>query len=84
MRNIQGSKPEDVNILEASLGFKLPVSLKEYLLLLGGNAYLYSIWDYHGTKDILELKGWIYDWIEKYRREGIDLRKIDVILPFFK
>ncbi|QYS89464.1 SMI1/KNR4 family protein [Flavobacterium davisii] len=80
---IEGSKIQAIELLEADLGVKIPLSLKEYLLLMGEKT-IYDEYDYHGTKDMKYIHDWIYEWIDRYKREGIKLSEIDKILPFDK
>ena len=80
---IKGSSNESINNLENHLGFKLPLALKEYLLLMGEKT-IYNEYDYHGTKDIMYIYDWINEWIDRYRNEGLDLSEIEKILPFDK
>ncbi|MCJ1807594.1 MULTISPECIES: SMI1/KNR4 family protein [Flavobacterium] len=83
LSNIIGSSEIEINDLEKELGFSIPLSLKEYLKLMGEKT-IYSEYDYHGTKDIKYIHEWIYEWIERYRNEGIQLGEIKSILPFDK
>jgi len=80
---IIGSPPEQVEMVEQQLGFKIPHALKEYLLLMGEKT-IYSEYDYHGTKDLIELHEWIFEWISRYRKEGIEIKEIEQIIPFDK
>lgn len=84
IQNLKGSSIIDISKLEKVLGFKLPLALKEYLIITGESAYLYSIWDYHGTNDIAYLYEWIHEWIVRYKEEGVDVSNISKVLPFFK
>lgn len=80
---IQGSDFESIELVEHKLGFKIPLALKEYLLLMGEKT-IYDEYDYHGTKDMKYLHEWIYEWIDRYRSENIKLSMIGEILPFDK
>lgn len=81
---LQGSTDEFINKAEIELGHKIPMAVREYLQITGESADLYSIWDYHGTKDLKYIKEWLYEWIERYRSEGMSLDEIKNVLPFFK
>lgn len=83
MSEIIGSPEESVRVLEIELGYKLPNALNEYLILMGEKS-IYREYDYHGTKDMLYLHEWIYEWIKRYREEGVELSRIKEILPFDK
>ncbi|WP_375604918.1 SMI1/KNR4 family protein [Flavobacterium davisii] len=80
---IEGSNNESIHLAENDLGFKIPLALREYLLLMGEKTNFYEYSDEHGTKELVKLKEWIYEWIEKYRSEGIELSELKNILPFF-
>jgi hypothetical protein len=80
---IVGSSEEDVRKLEGELGYNIPLALKEYLLLMGETS-IYTEYDYHGTRDMKYIRDWIYEWIERYRNEGIPLNELKEILPFDK
>ncbi|WP_163445133.1 SMI1/KNR4 family protein [Flavobacterium columnare] len=81
--DIEGSSHEQIHLVETELGFKIPLALKEYLLVMGEKTNFYEYWDEHGTKELVKLKLWIYEWIDKYRSEGIGLSELKTILPFF-
>lgn len=83
LSEIQGSEEFEILKLENELGFKIPLALKEYLMLMGEKT-IYEEYDYHGTKEIKYIHEWIYEWIERYKNEGIDLTELNMILPFDK
>lgn len=83
LSEIQGSKENEIVKLESELGFKIPLALREYLMLMGEKT-IYEEYDYHGTKEIKYIHEWIYEWIERYKNEGVDLTELNTILPFDK
>jgi hypothetical protein len=83
LSELKGSTPERLVKLEHDLGHELPLALKEYLLLMGEQTCLYDAWDEHGTNDMVMLKDWLYEWISKYRAQGIALKGIEQVLPFY-
>lgn len=83
LSDLKGSSNDRLSQLEDQLGHKLPAALKEYLLLMGERTSLYDEWDEHGTEDIVKLKHWLYDWVGRYRAEGLALSEIKDVLPFF-
>lgn len=83
LKEVVGSSAEEVGQLESELGLKLPAALKEYLLLMG-EVPLYSEYDYHGTQHMKYLREWLYEWVARYRNEGIALSELGSVLPFDK
>ncbi len=81
--SIEGSDMETIEKVEIELGYSIPKALKEYLMLMGEKTNFYEYWDEHGTREILKLNSWLYEWINKYRSEGIQLEKIKDVLSFF-
>ncbi|HEU4553796.1 MAG TPA: SMI1/KNR4 family protein [Chitinophaga sp.] len=80
-----GATGEALTHVEQKLGMPIPLSLKEYLLIMGKNKpLLFEEWDYHGIDDILYLHEWIYEWINRYKNEGIQLDGLDHVIPFYK
>lgn len=80
---LKGSAEEDIVKLENELQYKIPLALREYLQIMGESTNFYEYLDEHGTKEILKLRSWMYEWINKYRDQGICLDEIKIILPFF-
>lgn len=80
---IQGSSMENLDQLEGVLGFTIPLAMHEYLELMGEKT-VFPDYDHHGTKEILYMHEWMYDWIHQYREEGLSLDQIEQVLPFFK
>ena len=56
LSSIVGSTIEEINELESELGFKLPLALNEYLLLMGEKTDFYEYVHEHGTKKIIEIR----------------------------
>ena len=80
---LKGSKEAEIRELERELKYSIPMALREYLALMGEKTNFYEYLDEHGTKEMLKLRMWIYEWIDKYRSQGIGLNEIKNILPFF-
>jgi len=80
---IQGSKKEEITQLENELGFRIPLALSEYLMLMGEKT-IYNEYDYHGTKEIKYMHEWIGEWIERYKNNGLDVDELGTVLPFDK
>jgi hypothetical protein len=51
---------------------------------MGERTCLHEEWDEHGTDGIVNLKEWLFDWIGRYRAEGLALSEIKDALPFLK
>jgi hypothetical protein len=83
LSKIMGSQDIEIEELEKSLGFSIPISLKEYLILMGEKT-IYNEYDYHGTKNIIYIYEWINEWIERYCSEGVNLDQLKTILPIDK
>lgn len=83
LSELKGSTIERLNQLESELKYGIPLALREYLLVMGEETSLYEYCDEHGTNEILKLREWLYEWVEKYREQGIALNEIKNVLPFF-
>jgi hypothetical protein len=78
---VVGSPIEDIDRLEKELGVKIPEALREYLQMMGVKPMDNEYYE-QGTKDMKWLRASIYEDVEAYRSQGIELSEIGNILPF--
>jgi hypothetical protein len=85
--DLSGASNEEIIALEQKTGKKLPLSLKEYLLLMGKSRppLLFREWSYHGIDDMAYIHEWLYELIEGYREQGVEepLERLNNVIPFF-
>lgn len=81
----KGASDEEIALLEKKLAKPIPLSLKEYLSLLGKNKpLLFFEWEYHGVDDMAEIHDLLYEWIDEYKSKGLNMDALANVIPFFK